>query len=432
MVGRPEHGWAQILLLALLANCGGNGGSDNSPTEPGGGLDGAADGSPYDAVSPSGGTQPIGGTPLQLPLVVNSGGLVLSSPRIQAIYFPGFPYATEIDRFLANLARGTYWSEVTGEYGVGPLTILPGDASAVMVPSSIRDTDVPGLLEEALAQHAAALGPPRPDTIYALFLPPGIDLTTGSMAFCGRGPAAYHAEAAVSGVRVPMAVIPACSTTPVDTSLTGASVLTPALSHELVEAATNPLPDSAPAFKSTQPAHVMWAVAMSGGEIADLCENDRPNLITPAELEFPVIRSWSNRAAMGTSGPCAPVPAGESYFTAVARLPTTTRLQLPDGTVAEVPSVVAAAGAAASVTVDFRSDEASLSWRVLALEFHGAASAGSLTAASASAVTGRAGETHSIPIVAPTTASSGIFPLVILSRSDRGALHLWVGAIRRQ
>jgi hypothetical protein len=302
-----------------------------------------------------------------------------------------------------------------------------------MVPSSIAAADVPGLLQEALAQHAAALGPPRADTIYALFLPPTTSLTAGGMVFCGSGaPAAYHGEAKVSGVTVPMAVIPACSSAAGDPSLTGASVLTPALSHELVEAATDPLSNSAPAFKSIDPAHVMWAVAMSGGEIADLCENDRPHLITPADLGFPVTRVWSNSAARGTGGPCVPVPAGETYFTTVARLPTTTRLKLPSGAMADVPSVVAAAGAAASVTVDFRSDDTSLSWRVLALEYHGPASASSLAPAGPSAVLGRAGESHSIPILAPTTASTGIFPLVLVSRSESGSIHIWVGAVRRQ
>jgi hypothetical protein len=252
-----------------------------------------------------------------------------------------------------------------------------------------------------------------------------------NMAFCGRGPAGYHRQATISGVTVPVAVIPTCSATAGDPSLMGASVLTPALSHELTEAATDPFPDSAPAFKSTDPAHVMWAVAMTGGEIADLCENDRPNLITPDDLGFPVVRIWSNAAAMGTAGPCVPVPAGETYFTAVARLPTTTRLQLPGGVTADVPSVVAAAGAAATVTVDFRADDPSLTWRVLAIEFHDAASIGSLLMG-ASAVTGRAGEAHTIPILAPTTASSGIFPLVVLSRSTSGSQHLWVGAVRRQ
>src|SRR4029079_4338211 len=98
--------------------------------------------------------------------------------------------------------------------------------------------------------------------------------TVNNWVFCGRGPAGYHRQATLSGVTVPIAVIPTCSTAAGDPSLMGADVLTPALAHELVEAATDPFPDSAPASKTTDPAHVMWAVAMNGGEIADLCEND--------------------------------------------------------------------------------------------------------------------------------------------------------------
>src|SRR5256885_15358680 len=65
------------------------------------------------------------------PTVKNMGGPVLARPRIQPIYFSGFPYGSEMDRFLARLAASGYWTETLSEYGIGAATVLPADTSAV-------------------------------------------------------------------------------------------------------------------------------------------------------------------------------------------------------------------------------------------------------------------------------------------------------------
>ena len=100
----------------------------------------------------------------------------------------------------------------------------------------------------------------------------------------------------------------------------GVDVLTLALSHELVEAVTDPFVNSNPAYTGIDPDHILWAIAISGAEVADLCENEQPVSLVPADIGYPVQRIWSNVGAKAGTGPCVPVPPGEIFFQAVAEL----------------------------------------------------------------------------------------------------------------
>src|SRR4051812_21065495 len=183
-----------------------------------------------------------------LPTVRNMGGVVLHAPRVQPIYLAGFPYVSDIDRFLGRVATSSYWNAVVGEYGIGRPSIMPGDVSEVPVAGTVDASDMEGLLTQALAAHPA-LGHARADTIYVLLFAPSTTLTVSGSELCGRGGIdAYHMEVTASGVPVPVAVVAACDSFSGDSDLTGALAITPSLSHELIEAATDPLPFSAPAF----------------------------------------------------------------------------------------------------------------------------------------------------------------------------------------
>jgi len=365
-----------------------------------------------------------------LPTSVSRGGPVLAAPRVQAIYFAGFPYRPAIDDFLGKLAASGYWQHVAGEYGVGRPTILPGDDSAVTVPAQMAINDIPALFVHALTDHAAALGPPRGDTIYTLLFPPGITITGDGYTLCAEGaPSAFHAELNTMGAHVPVVVAPACPHFAGDSSLTGERALTPALSHEIVETTADPFPSSAPAFADTDDRHALWAVAVGGGEIADLCENEVPNLIQPADIGYPVQRIWSNAAAAASRGPCVPVPPGETYFNAIARLPDTVDVQLDaNAPSVHLPALTAAVGAPASVNVDFVSQPNPPDrWKAFALEYQGQSTLDSAAGHPVSA-TGQRGQTQSVAVFAPDAPRSGVFPLIVVSVAP-GTLHWWVGAI---
>jgi hypothetical protein len=87
--------------------------------------------------------------------------------------------------------------------------------------------------------------------------------------------------------------------------------------HEYFEAATDPLPDSNPAFTDVADADWVWG-APYGGELSDLCVTaDDYADIRPADLGFPVPRQWSNARAAAGKPPCLPDVADRPYFVAI-------------------------------------------------------------------------------------------------------------------
>jgi hypothetical protein len=360
------------------------------------------------------------------------GGPVLTAPRVQPIYLPGFAYQTDIDGFLQLLPSSQYWPSVVSEYGVGTLTVLPSHTSSVAAGDNITVPAIATLLNQIMSTDQAALGAPRQDTIYALFFPATTTITDPdtNTALCDSGAASgFHVEWTVGRTNVVAVVIPSCSSFFGYPDLTGAAVLTPTLSHELVEASTDPFSTSQPAFADTDEQHALWSVAMNGGEVADLCENDVPNLIAPTDLNsFPVQRIWSNAAVHAGTGPCVPVPPGEVYFSVVGQLPSQA-LVTRNNVTFSVPVIRASTGAAASVVVDYRSLGATpASWSAGALEYH---PQGAVKTAHVMSTVAALNSRQSLPIAVPEN-DMGVFPVLVGSETlDGQQLHFWVGGIQR-
>jgi len=374
-----------------------------------------------------GGAPPPSGTsPFDLPEVVNSGGPVLSAPRVQPIYFPGFAFQTDVDTFLSKLPGSTYWPAVVSEYGVGALTILPSHVSSVSSGASQTDTSMAGLLAQVFAADGAALGTPSGDTIYLLLFPSSTTITAQGQVMCGdSAPSGFHTEFSLNGTNVPGIVLPSCPTFAGDSTLTGVNVLTPTISHEIIESATDPLTNTQPAYFDVDERHAIWSVAINGGEVADLCENETPDLITPADIGYPVQRIWSNAAANAGTSPCVPVPPGELFFIAVPSLPSQVSVSR-DGKTFLVPALTATLGATANVSVSLHSENNGVpSWVVGALEFH----SDSTSLPPPMSLVGQTGQNVRLTVV-PNQVASGLFPLIIASASQN-AVHFWIGAIDR-
>ena len=75
-----------------------------------------------------------------LPQVVDRGGPVLAKPRVQPIAYAGDDGLAYVEGFLTDLGKTSYWSDVTSEYGVGPLTILPTITIGTPPPATLDDT----------------------------------------------------------------------------------------------------------------------------------------------------------------------------------------------------------------------------------------------------------------------------------------------------
>jgi hypothetical protein len=268
------------------------------------------------------------------PQVLSPGGPVLVSPRVVPILYSGDPAAGLIESFLGKLATSTYWHQVTAEYGVGSPQLAPAVILDEPAPATITDEKIQAFLvagveaPDAAADAGAWLPPPDGETIYAVFYPQGTSVVNdafGSSETSCVDFGAYHYEFAYAGGKSSYAVMPRCASTTADGGVGDAtSFLTLATGHELVEAATDPYPSSAPAFSQIDADGTGWGLDVGGfTELADMCffVDDVPS-ITPSDLGFDVQRIWSNASAASGRDPCAPSGAGEVYFGAVPDLST--------------------------------------------------------------------------------------------------------------
>ena len=307
-----------------------------------------------------------------LPTLTNqSHGPVLTSPKVYLVFYPGYPYVADLQKFAANMTTTTYWGEVTAEYGIGPLAYggtitLTGETP----PTTISSVDIGPWVAAELA--SGAFGTPDPEGIYTIFYPQSTTVTQPNPVLPSLAPVqscvafgGYHDNTSTpltdGGVptNFAYAVIPTCSTFVDD--------LTAVLSHEWVEASTDPLvtssgsftlspgPDSA--FFTVDPPHAIWAL-LNGGEAGDLCEPEGQSAyITPADIGYTVQRTWSNKLAVGSHDPCAPNLPGMPYFNAAPVLPETITImsELIGGTIV-TDGITIPAGASKTIEVDLFSD----------------------------------------------------------------------------
>jgi hypothetical protein len=288
---------------------------------------GACGGGPSDPVRTATGTGGSGGGAVvqpRLPQVINLGGSFLASPKVQPILYASDSGGGDIMAFLQELASTSYWSETTSEYGVGPLTILPAIVLTTAAPTTITDA----MLESNLAANTSgaypAWGAADPSTIYLFVMPPG-SIEQDTEGACCSDYDGYHYEANLGGsgasaVTVPYALSCACPGFD-GPGVTDLQERTVDMSHELIEAATDPFPDSAPAFAQEDDADIVWTF-VTDGELADMCEfNDDANVIPPGS-SYMVQRSWSNVAARSFQNPCVPVVTTTPYLNSFPQLGT--------------------------------------------------------------------------------------------------------------
>jgi len=306
-----------------------------------------------------------------LPELVNAAhGPVLTTPKIALVFYPGDARATELEAFARKVAGSTYWPSTTAEYGVGAVTYAQTfELTGETAPATISQAEIHAKLAADLA--SGKLGVPDPQTIYTLVFPAGTSVTQpnpittlfGPVVSCA-GFSGYHDNVAVTlgdaGARTEFAyaVIPTCSTDIMS--------LTSVLSHEWVEAATDPQltangtfsvkggPNAA--FFATDADHAVWSL-LGGGEAADLCVPSGPMIdITPLDIGYLVQRSWSNVAARASHDPCVPQLAGAAYFAAAPVLPQTVTFSTSFTGSVTTKGIVIPVGASATVEVDLFSD----------------------------------------------------------------------------
>lgn len=295
------------------------------------------------------------GTPPQL---VNDGGSALAAPVFQPIFFTGDSVMqAQIEDFGAQLGSSAYWSAATSEYGVGPIQLLPTIVSSDAVPTT--ETDVESWLTSELGSAV------DPQTIYSVFLPANMQITGADGTSC-QSYGGYHYEidnGSGSDAETPIvyALLPRCGGTGSD----AIDILTAALSHELVEASTDPHPITALAWGDADPLHYVMAYT-PGAEAGDYCEYVEAAYYIPFGYE--VQRIWSNAASLAGHDPCVPAPLSLPYAGAVPVFPGT--VQIPDynNNPVTTEGISIAVGSAATIDVQLFSDVPTAAFTVSAFD----------------------------------------------------------------
>ncbi len=266
-----------------------------------------------------------------LPEVQDLGGPVVQKPRILPIAYASDEGLSYLEGFLTDLTKTTYWSDVTSEYGVGPLTILPTVEIGTPPPAKIDDTDLQAMITANTTGASPAWGPADAGTIYLFLMPKGTVVTRGGAASC-QAFDGYHLSVDAGATRVPYAVSCTCDDQFYGPSITELEERTLNTGHELIEAATDPLLGHDDAYAGEDHAHVAWYI-VTGGELADMCEQDDDAFFTPQGSKYMVPRSWSNARAKKGENPCVPRDPSTVYFNSVPDLGTVTWTEAGHGDV---------------------------------------------------------------------------------------------------
>jgi hypothetical protein len=289
-----------------------------------------------------------------------------------------------------------------------PVISIPGSA-----PAQLTDAALTAQIAANTSGAAPAWGPADPGVIYLYALPEGTTETVAGAGSCCSDFGGYHDETTSGTVTVPYAVGCACP----GFLGSGASALderTGAISHELVEAATDPFPFTNPALSSTDEADLVWTL-VTGGEVGDMCAVLPDAFYTPAGASNLVQRSWSNASAALGQDPCVPHVGPAPYF---ATFPVLDEVMYGGAQGYPTRGLQIPVGQSRTIELDlFSAGDSSFTWNVTPFSYEDLIGVGTPTLGfSLDKTVGGAGDKLHLTItVLGTNASLGAEPFVILS-----------------
>ena len=266
------------------------------------GVSGTAGSASGESIGSSGGNTSGSGTTTSgfqiaahasLPQVPPNNGPILPSPEVVTVTYAGYPY--DVSSYMGELVQSSWLSIVGADYGVGLRAVTGSvvlDGGPNGGPATITDSEI----ETLLAQLILDGGVPAltANTVYVVAFPETTAISDNLGTSCQEF-GAYHDRFLLNGTWVPYCVIPTCGATP-GSVLTAEDVIEEALSHEFIEAATDPVRTTAIAGYHLLDLDDPWTY--SGGEVADLCVESRHPTSLPD--------GGARRAS--SSGPTAPRP----------------------------------------------------------------------------------------------------------------------------
>jgi hypothetical protein len=350
-----------------------------------------------------------------------NGGFVLTRPTIVSIDFEGDELDDAIRTFSDNVGSTSWWPAVREGYCdasgscIGEVThrahvTLPalseveastGWVDSVSAPVSSFRTFFRKQLDAGL------LPEPTTQTLYMVYLPPGVPIAVEEREGCAAGGfGGYHdsmsRNADGTGVRFAYAVLPRCSYQ--------MTYLQRIASHELIEAATDPFRTNGGYFIND----LLWAL-VEGGEVADMCVDLVAFNDSVVENGLTLQRSWSNAALKRGENPCVPVPPGEVYFNVAP----------------SVSTIALAYGETTRIAVDAFSDGPLEDWSVRAIDF---AEALGIDQASLRLSLDRKSVNNGSQLVLTITSirpipQAGVGATFVLVSQSGNRAHIWPGVV---
>lgn len=243
------------------------------------------------------------------PRVTSQGGPVAAAGKVIPVFFSNDAMQSDAESFLKQLSPSTYWTATTKEYGVGDYTLGSSIVITDPAPASTTDADIQNWLVAHADGTNMAWPKADPNTVYAIFYPSTTTIDLQGATSC-QDYGAYHSNTnLLDNTEFAYAVMPRCK---------DLDELTAATSHELIEWATDPLPDSNTAYGDVDVDHVIWSFGGGGGEVGDMCASYQSSYARIVG-NFVVQRGWSNASMKAGHDPCVPAPA-DPYFNAAPEL----------------------------------------------------------------------------------------------------------------
>jgi hypothetical protein len=408
-----------------------------------------------------------------LPQLEDSGGGILTSPKIVSVTFAANLYENAVSPDAATLladlldfddtiTNTDWWTTVSKDYCDPQLGCIgPGHAGAhvaVTAPPAGDGTRTCGV--QPCYTDSTSGGPtslqtyisglfsdgtlPAPDaqSVYLFYFPESVTINLDGALSCQIF-GGYHGSLTVGSLDVPYAIIPICEpqvTAPGTAELTLEQTATLTASHEIIEAVTDPHASKLPPAGANPTLNLGWALVdaasqawtiVAGGEVADLCVDilgmgqDRWT-----QGSYTVQRIWSNSSAAASHDPCVPIPPGQVYFNAGPATVSDDQLAVPVGT-------------SGTLDVAAFSDAPTDAWQVFALDVGTNPTTGQplnlllFSADSRNTQSMNNGASISVdvtltgappPFPGQPTGTPTAEPYLIVSAGDK-IVHVWPGAI---
>ena len=447
--------FASFVSLASLAGACGGGSTtnlnDQNDKDAGGSGTGSSHGGGPDATSGgsgSGSGSSDGGGFAKLPSppqVVDSNpdGGVIPSASFIAVFFSNDDQSLvpTLEQIYSGMGSSAMWA-AGAEYGVGAATatnIILTQAAPATIDDSQNEQGTNTALQTWLLNAISTnlLPAPNGSNIYMLNYPTTTTVTAnGNQCTDFDG---YHEDLQTAdGTVFAYGVVPRCT----DPGSTPLVTFSSTVSHEMIEAATDPYPDYNAGWSQADNAHLFFDEANDGSEVADMCENDPEAYAVFAGFPFTVQRIWSNAQALAGHDPCVPELPNTVFFNSVPELPNTGLFDYYGSTL-DVASVHIPVGGTATVYLDLYSDGVTPDWDVFVQDLNefdgGDPSANLLTITMPGATSGNNGSRIPVTITVKTAgnpmtngqvANTEIFGIISSQgTSDTSPAHYWYGIV---